>query len=354
MLKFVVLAVLAQTSPTPELIVFSGEYCQPCKLQAPIVRRLEQDGVRVYHVDVEKQPRVAEAWRVEAMPTLVVVRTSQYRGNLVASELRRFQGVQSYETLSALFRAAIPARSQPRAFNFAAFFFSAMAPQTVPFVAVAQAFAQETQGAPVQHLAVQKDSPPVDVSALAIACHVRVKVDRPNSTSWGSGVVITYGKIGTEILTNRHVVADGGTITIDDGTDYWSGVACREAWRSSTDDLAVIVASKSPPASAALCDAGYEPRTPLYLVGSPAAGPPAVCKITSFTRWNSPNGSTHLTLHGRHTLDGDSGGGVYDSAGVLVGVTWGDDSVDGGLAVDLTRTRMLSATTRKTSQAISQ
>jgi Trypsin-like peptidase domain len=194
----------------------------------------------------------------------------------------------------------------------------------------------------------------LNVDHFALARHVRIKVTSPQSIAWGSGTIINFGRQGTEILTNKHVVGKGeGVITIDDGTTYWRGVKCREVWPLGTkvpDDLAVIIAEKKPPACAPMCSLGYEPVEPLYAIGIGDSDNnlPSVVKTRILKRWVSPQGESMMKIVGTRA-SGDSGGGVYDSHGVLIGVMWGGND-EGKWIVDLTRSSAMMPGTRQKSQ----
>ena len=198
--------------------------------------------------------------------------------------------------------------------------------------------------------------PPVgDIEWVALARHVRIKVVRARTVDWSSGVIINCGRQGTEILTNKHAVGRGdGAISVDDGTDYWRGIPCREVWPLGSpmaDDVAVIMAEKQPPpgSCAYLAPLGYQPQEPLYAIGSMHGGLPSVIKTRIEKRWTDTSGKNVLLL-GAASCNGDSGGAIFDSRGVLVGISWACDGTN-GYAVDLTKSSTLTAGTRAKSQA---
>jgi thiol-disulfide isomerase/thioredoxin len=62
----------------PGLILFTADYCAPCKTQQqPAIHRLvEQIGenqIQVYMVDVEKNPDTAQRWGVMSLPTTFIL-----------------------------------------------------------------------------------------------------------------------------------------------------------------------------------------------------------------------------------------------------------------------------------------
>jgi thioredoxin 1 len=67
-------------SELPVLVDLYADWCQPCKQIAPIMEELsrELDGkLRVVKVDVDKNPLVAQSFRVQSIPMMVVIAKGQ-------------------------------------------------------------------------------------------------------------------------------------------------------------------------------------------------------------------------------------------------------------------------------------
>ncbi len=87
------------SSELPVLIDFYADWCQPCKVTAPEVEAaaVELEGkAKVVKVDIDKSPRLAQALRIQGVPTFAVF----FQGRPVAlksSVLKKKQLVQMVE-----------------------------------------------------------------------------------------------------------------------------------------------------------------------------------------------------------------------------------------------------------------
>ncbi len=82
---------------TPVLVDFHAEWCGPCKVMAPELKKFAQqnkDAVRVIKVDVDKNQATAGQYQIQGVPTLILFK----KGRI----LWRQSGAMSEKQLSAM------------------------------------------------------------------------------------------------------------------------------------------------------------------------------------------------------------------------------------------------------------
>jgi len=86
----------------PVLLDFSAEWCQPCKMMGPILKDVSNqlgDKVRVLKIDVDKNPAIAQKWRISGVPTIMIFKQGK--------QLFRQSGVIPAEQLVGILRGHI-------------------------------------------------------------------------------------------------------------------------------------------------------------------------------------------------------------------------------------------------------
>ena len=67
-------------SDTPTLVDFYATWCGPCKTMHPILDQLKNDmgtQIRILKIDVDKNPAVADQFKVKGVPTFVLFKSGE-------------------------------------------------------------------------------------------------------------------------------------------------------------------------------------------------------------------------------------------------------------------------------------
>lgn len=89
-------------SPLPVLVDFWGQWCAPCKAMAPMLDQLAAEyagRAKIVKVEMDKNPKTANAFRVRAAPTLLLFKD----GAVCATHI----GMASKAQLAKLIDAAL-------------------------------------------------------------------------------------------------------------------------------------------------------------------------------------------------------------------------------------------------------
>jgi thioredoxin 1/putative thioredoxin len=93
-------------SEIPVLIDLHADWCQPCKQLAPIVEEVSRElegKLKVVKIDIDRNPMVAQSFRVQSIPMLVVIHGGQVAGHHL--------GLLSKQQLLQLVEPVLPAEA---------------------------------------------------------------------------------------------------------------------------------------------------------------------------------------------------------------------------------------------------
>lgn len=89
-------------SPMPVLVDFFAEWCGPCKTMKPILEELKGmkgDAIRVAKIDVDKHLELANQYKIQSIPTLMLFKNGEvlwkHTGVMHARELKEV--IEKYE-----------------------------------------------------------------------------------------------------------------------------------------------------------------------------------------------------------------------------------------------------------------
>ncbi len=89
-------------SEKPTLLDFHATWCGPCKTLAPVLEDVKnemKDSIRILKIDVDKNPKVADRYKIRGVPTMILFK----KGEIVWRE----SGAMDRNTLLSKIKNAI-------------------------------------------------------------------------------------------------------------------------------------------------------------------------------------------------------------------------------------------------------
>ena len=93
LIAMLMLAADLNGQPLPDVVLldFTAGYCQPCQQMVPVLQRMEEDNFPVRKIDITENPDTSRQYKVDRIPTLVLL--------VEGREAQRFVGLTSEDEL---------------------------------------------------------------------------------------------------------------------------------------------------------------------------------------------------------------------------------------------------------------
>jgi thiol-disulfide isomerase/thioredoxin len=344
---------------------FQASWCGPCKMMAPVVQQLADEGYPVRKVDVDQEAALARRYGVTNIPCFVLIVNGQEQGRVIgAASYQRLAGLLAEGGVSRAGAEVVNARAQSpdrpkKLLPLAGSLFrkSAAAPAEIPV--------------PRVELGVPTATPPVAVSPVAsesrvavdqtfsraqpsspnggtedpgngmvttdpliehlLRASVRLKVHDPKGYSFGSGTIIDFRPHATGnggdalILTCGHIFRDSrgkGEIEValfDSGTvKSVPAELIRYDLQRDIGLVSIRTKHRLPVVPLAAEESVQTKGSPVLSIGCNHGHEPTIQKST-IKAINSFVGPPNLQVAGQPAI-GRSGGGLFNIKGELIGV----------------------------------
>ena len=336
-----------QASSTPEasryqLLEFTATWCGPCQEMSGLIHRLQRQGYPIRQIDVEKRRDVANRFKVNSMPTFIMLADGK--------EVTRFVGKQSEQDLLALFQQMakkyptqkvetelVDLKSQPatdvpvetpkakKPFFNVPFLTKKDEPQDALTNEELEIRGNNDSLDPAEQAEDRADSVSVEIASDPIGASVRLRIKDAKGLNLGSGTIIFSEAGRTIILTCGHIfrnLEEGSRIEVDLFVDGEVRSYLGEAldYNLEADVGLISIATETAMKAALLHDpaVNVEVGHEVFSIGCGGGEKPTLQKlsVTSLNRYLGPDNveCTGVPVQGR------SGGGLFNAEGKLVGV----------------------------------
>jgi thiol-disulfide isomerase/thioredoxin len=393
MIGIVICLALSTVSAAPadtDVIAFVAPSCPHCRQLTPHLEELKNEGYRIYAVDATVEKTLVEQYKIERVPTIVVLRNRQETDRIVGrlsytDLLKRLpiatdkeqpnpfpllsssggnvasssptgneprastassnaapstspgSGVTTAAAVMPLAEKSMtassaPATLDPRSLSATPATTSATQPREFPTLQALPS-AMSTSSAPT--LAPSNLSAPITAEAQsrAIAATVRLRIESPQTQANGTGTVIHVDRGNHLILTCGHLFRDMKTedkLFVDYYRDgqWYSAEGRVVQFFADERDIGVVTCVSTVPVEPVAINYSdtLAPQSPAFSIGCDRGTPPSL-QSTTIVALNRYLGPANIEIAGA-PVDGRSGGGLFNAAGQLIGVCNAADHQD--------------------------
>ncbi len=315
---------LCQAASAAEVVLldFSSATCAPCQEMRPVVQRIAAAGYDVRHIDIARDTALAAQFKVDQVPTFItLVDGHEYARMIGSGTFEQLQEILTPRGAAVRGQSPDPLASQPippQAMNAS----TTTAPTVNPF------------GNPPPTANTTATGPSASQGKLLEAT-VKISVEDPEGTSAGTGTIVDARDGAALLLTCGHLFrtsAGKGPIEVTFYQATPAGAQVKETAPGQLlnydleRDLALVVVRPQSPVQAlpiAPANTPLAPGADVTTVGCNGGDNPTAIdsRITTIDRYQGP---PNVEVAGA-PVEGRSGGGLFNTAGQLIGVCFAAD-----------------------------
>ncbi len=310
-------AAVAAAEPEAVVLEFTApDRCPPCQQIAPLVHRLQREGFPLKIINADENAFICQQHRVVSIPSFVLMiadrEVDRIEGKPPESELRRMCERARLANASATASAA----AKPEIRNS-----KSEEPAAKPDAPIIRA--------------KQEDSPtsPKTTGGDPMPACLRIRVKDSQGVNFGTGTIIDSREGRTTILTCGHIfrkIDDKPLIEVDifNGTKHETTLGHLLRYDLERDIGLLWIPTATPLPVATIAGLPNAPTLGqhVFSIGCSSGEAPSKRqhRVTCLNRYNGPDNieCTGVPVQGR------SGGGLFDTAGRLVGICIAADQRD--------------------------